>query len=238
MLWWVFHALIAVHIVLGAIGLVAFWVPVVGKKGGDAHRRWGRVFNRCMIGTAGFALAMSTCTLIDPIGTHPHLSDADMVRGIFGWMMQYLAVLTMNLAWYGWLCVTNGRRHERNREWRNMALQVLLAVTAVNCAVQGWLIDQPLMIGMSLIGFATVGTNLRFLLDRSPPPKEWLREHVKALVGTGISVYTAFFAFGAVRIMPEIALNPALWAVPLVVGMAIILYHWRKVALSVRPARG
>jgi hypothetical protein len=153
-------------------------------------------------------------------------------------MMQYLAVLTMNLAWYGWLCVTNGRRHERNREWRNMALQVLLAVTAVNCAVQGWLIDQPLMIGMSLIGFATVGTNLRFLLDRSPPPKEWLREHVKALVGTGISVYTAFFAFGAVRIMPEIALNPGLWAVPLVVGMAIILYHWRKVALSVRPARG
>ena len=236
-MWWVFHALIAGHIVLGAVGLVAFWVPVVGKKGGDAHRRWGRVFNRCMLGTAGFALAISTCTLIDPIGTHPHLTDADMVRGVFGWMMQYLAVLTVNLAWYGWLCVTNGRRHERNREWRNMALQVLLAVTALNCAVQGWRIDQPLMIGMSLIGFATVGTNLRFLLDRAPPPKEWLREHVKALVGAGISVYTAFFAFGAVRIMPEIALNPGLWAVPLTVGMAIILYHRRKVALSVRPAR-
>jgi hypothetical protein len=233
-MWWAFHVFIVGHIVLGATGLVAFWVPVIGRKGGEAHRRWGRVFNRCMLGTGGFALLISTCTLIDPVGTHPHIPDVELVRGIFGWMMQYLAVLTVNLAWYGWLCVRNGRDHAANREWRNMALQALLTATSVNCAVQGWLIGQPLMIGMSAIGFATVATNLRFLLTRAPPPREWLREHIKALVGAGISVYTAFFAFGAVRIMPEIALNPGLWAVPLVVGMTLILYHRRKV---LRPAR-
>ena len=33
----------------------------------------------------------------------------------------------------------------------------------------------------------------------------------------------------AVRLMPELALNPGLWAVPLVTGMAIILHHWRKI---------
>ena len=47
-------------------------------------------------------------------------------------------------------------------------------------------------------------------------------------VGTGISVYTAFFAFGAVRIAPDVALNPILWAVPLLVGLAIIGYHMWK----------
>ncbi|WP_313588275.1 hypothetical protein, partial [Aquidulcibacter sp.] len=54
-------------------------------------------------------------------------------------------------------------------------------------------------------------------------------------VGAGISVYTAFAAFGAVRVMPSIALHPGLWAIPLVTGLAIILYHHRQIRLSLRP---
>lgn len=90
-----------------------------------------------------------------------------------------------------------------------------------------------MLVGMSMVGFATVGTNLWFLLRR-PGPLEWLTEHIKALVGTGISVYTAFFAFGAVRLVPELALTPALWAIPLVTGLALIIYHQRKVTAPLR----
>ena len=86
-----------------------------------------------------------------------------------------------------------------------------------------------LMVGISMVGFATVATNLRFMLRVAPGPQDWLKEHLKGLVGAGISVYTAFLAFGAVRLMPELALNPGLWAVPLVTGMAIILHHWRRI---------
>jgi hypothetical protein len=64
-----------------------------------------------------------------------------------------------------------------------------------------------------------------FIFARNPSPVKWLKEHVKALVGCGISVYTAFFAFGAVRLMPSLALHPALWAVPLVTGLTIMIYH-------------
>ena len=38
-----------------------------------------------------------------------------------------------------------------------------------------------------------------------------------------------FFAFGAVRRLPEAALTPALWSVPLVTGIGLILWHWRSV---------
>ena len=62
-----------------------------------------------------------------------------------------------------------------------------------------------------------------------------LAQHIKCLVGAGISVYTAFFAFGAVRFIPELALQPGLWAVPLIVGLALIIYHQRVVT---RPLRG
>lgn len=228
-----FHSFVLAHIATGAIGLVTFWIVVLSKKGGLTHRRFGRIFNAMMLTTGTIAIAISACTLLAPIETHTHLGpelqDPALIRGIFGWMMLYLAILTINLAWYGWQAVSNKREHALNLEWRNVALQFVLIVAAANCAVQGWLIGQNLMIGISLIGFATAGTNLYFMYKPHRRPHEWINEHIKALVGAGISVYTAFFAFGAVRLMPELALNPLLWAVPLITGLALIIYHQREV---------
>lgn len=238
-----FQTFIVLHILFGAPGLVSFWVPVIGKKGSKLHTAWGKAFVWMMLITGSCAVAMATMTIIDPVASHPELihhegfEDPTLIRGIFGYMMLYLAILTINLTWYGWLCIRNRGDHAKNRHWLNMALQVLLLVASVNCAVQGVLIGQPMMIGISFVGFATVGTNLWFMLRSNPGPLEWLTEHIKALVGTGISVYTAFFAFGAVRLVPELALAPALWAVPLTTGMALILYHQRKVTRPLRNAR-
>jgi hypothetical protein len=92
---------------------------------------------------------------------------------------------------------------------------------------------EPMMMGMSMVGFATVGTNLWFIYKPHPLPTDRIKEHIKCLVGAGISVYTAFFAFGAVRLIPELALQPGLWAVPLIVGLTLIIYHQRAVT---RPA--
>ena len=118
-----------------------------------------------------------------------------------------------------------------------MVLQAVLMISAANCAIQGVIIGQPMMIGISFVGFATVATNLWFILKEKPGPAAWLLEHIKGIVGTGISVYTAFFAFGAVRIMPELALTPALWSVPLITGLAMIIYHQRAVARRLRQPR-
>jgi hypothetical protein len=227
----VFHVLIAIHIVLGAVGLVSFWPPVIGRKGGPLHVAWGRTFARVILGAGTVAVGLATCTLIDPLGTHPHLKDAAFVRGIFGVMMLHLAVLTINLAWHGRRVVLNRADHAANRKGLGLWLQPLLLATSVACAIEGLLIDQPLMLGMAVVGVATAWTNLAFILDPKPGPRDWLREHVKAIVGAGISVYTAFFAFGAVRIMPTLALNPILWSIPLLTGLGIILYHWRKMGV-------
>jgi len=238
-----FQTFIAIHIIFGAPGLISFWVPVIGKKGSKLHTAWGKAFVWMMLITGSCAVAMATMTIIDPVASHPELmhmegfDDPALIRGIFGWMMLYLALLTVNLAWYGWLCIRNRGQHHRNRSWHNMALQGILFAASTNCVIQGVLIGQMMMVGIAMVGFATVGTNLWFMLRSNPGPMEWLTEHIKALVGTGISVYTAFFAFGAVRLMPELALAPALWAVPLTVGMALILYHQRQVTRPLRNAR-
>ena len=232
-----FDVLIAAHILAGTTGAIAFWVPIIGRKGGETHRRAGRIFTVAMLITGALAVCMSIFTLIAPIETHPHLVgmfDAPFIRGIFGWMMLHMGILTINLAWYGWLAVKNGRRREKGREWRNLALQPLVIIAALNCALQGWLIDMPLMMGISLVGVATGLTNLWFLYKPRPGPMDWLKEHVKALVGAGISVYTAFMAFGSVRLIPELALNPVMWAIPLSTGIGLILWHWRKIDAQTR----
>lgn len=232
-----FKIFVVIHITCGSVGLLSFWVPVVGRKGGDNHRRWGRVFFYSMMITGSAAIGISTCTLLAPQETHPHLTQsAEWIRGIFGWMMLGLAILTVNLAWYGYLCIRNRNNHAANLEWRNLALQAAVLLAATNCAWQGWRIDQPLMLGMSMIGWGAGFTNLWFLYKPRRGQLDWLKEHIKALVGAGISVYTAFFAFGAVRTFPALALHPGLWAIPLFVGLSLIVYHQRQVTRRV-PSR-
>ena len=235
MVHWLHDAFIIAHIIVGAVGLLVFWVPVIGRKGGVTHRQAGRVFAYGMLIVGVLAIGISGTTLLDPAGTHPHMDfTPEFITAIFGWMMMYLAILTINLAWYGLCCVWNKRDHAANRDWRNLALQAVLLIASINCVWHGIAGAHPLMIGISSIGFATVGTNLWFIFHPAPGRNAWLRQHLKGLVGAGISVYTAFFAFGAVRLAPELALSPLLWASPCIVGLGIIFWHWWDITRKVR----
>jgi hypothetical protein len=224
----VFDVFLVIHIVAGAVGLVTFWIPVIGRKGSDSHKKWGRIFSRCIM-TAGIcAIAMSLVSLGWPLETHPKLADAMMVRGLFGWMMLYLAILTVSLVWHGLKAVELKGAHGEHRRWFPVLLQIAVIVSALNCAIRGYLIDQPLMMGIAVIGLASAVTNLWFIFTPAPWRLQYLIEHFKALVGAGISVYTAFFAFGAVRLHPKSAFDPLLWATPCTVGLGIILWHFVK----------
>lgn len=229
-----FNVLIACHVLTGAVGLVSFWAPVLSRKGSPFHVKWGKVFVYALLATGSFAVLMATCTLIAPRETHPHIEDLRLIEGVFGWMMLYLGILTVNLAWYGRLAVSNRRKHLGNRSRLNVGLQVLLLLASIACATFGALEDLWLMVGMSMVGFATVATNARFLFREEPSPQAWQREHIKALIGAGISVYTAFLAFGAVRLAPQLALHPVLWSIPLVTGISLILYFWSTVPARAR----
>jgi hypothetical protein len=222
-----FEIFLVIHIIFGATGAVTLWIGMATRKGGASHKWWGKVFAYSLLITGFCAMGMSLCTLAWPLETHPKIKDVDLIKGIFGWMMLYLAILTISLAWHGLQAVRNKSQHQANRNPRDILLQVAVIVAAANCAIQGWMIGWPLMIGMAIIGFASAGTNLLFAFTRNPWRLQYLVEHFKALVGAGISVYTAFLAFGAVRFMPSGALSAALWAPPVVIGVSIIVY-WRQ----------
>lgn len=238
---WPFEGFLFVHIACGAVGLVLFWIPTLGKKGSQTHRKVGHWFARLMLVTASMAIGMSITTLLDPLTTHPKQValawPQSRIEGIFGWMMLYLAILTIHLVWHGVAAVRNKKQHLANRHWANIALNVLTIVAALYCAYRGWLIDEALMMAFSIVGVASGLTNLWFIYTATPSRVAYQLEHVKAIVGSGISVYTAFMAFGFVRLNPGHALNPRMWSIPLVVGLAIIIYHQMRIRLASRRPR-
>jgi hypothetical protein len=61
-----------------------------------------------------------------------------------------------------------------------------------------------------------------------PPLTTYVGEHFRALIGMGISAYTAFLSVGLIRLIPEHVFNPLIWAGPSIIGVSLILYFTVK----------
>lgn len=224
---WLFHLFLAIHVGAGIVALVTFWGAVATRKGAAAHRRWGRVFSLSIYVASLQALGMGALSVVWPLAMHPQLTDEPLYRGLFGWMMIYLGVLAISMTRYGLAMVANKGRHEANRHWSMVGLQLAVLVSGMNCLVHGVWLGQPLMIGISLLGFGTSTTYLHYMFRREVARGDYVPEHLKAMVACGIAAYTAFLSVGLVDMFPDHAFNPALWAVPTVLGMWIIIHHLR-----------
>jgi hypothetical protein len=233
---WLFTLVLAVHVGAGVVALTSFWGAVATLKGGPSHRRWGKAFTAAIYTASVMALAMGTLSLRWPLAMHPGLTDETLYRGLFGWMMVYLGLLTISMTRYGLAVIANKRRHEANRHWSMVALQVIVLVAALNCAIHGVLLSQPLMILVALIGFGTTLTYLWYMFRKAPGRTDYIPEHLKAMVATGIAAYTAFLSVGLIEMFPQQAFNPVIWAVPTVIGMGLII-HFLRQQRGGRPAK-
>ena len=232
---WLFTLILAVHVGSGVVALTSFWGAVATRKGGPAHRRWGAMFSVSIYFAGFMALGLGLLSLRWPLAMHKGLTDEPLYRGLFGWMMLYLALLTMSMTRYGLKMVANKRNHAANRHWSMVALQIAVLVAAAKCAYEGVILSQPLMIGVSVIGFGTTLTYLWYMFRPAPGRNDYIPEHLKAMVATGIAAYTAFLSVGLVEMFPAHAFNPLIWALPTLGGMAIIIWFLRTSKGGVRP---
>ncbi|UAB77931.1 hypothetical protein INR77_14335 [Erythrobacter sp. SCSIO 43205] len=219
-----FEILIVMHVITGLTGLIAFWVPIVAKKGAVNHRRWGRICAYGFIGAGTLAVIMALISLYGPEERIPSITDRVLFDGLFGWMMLYLGLLTIGFADYGLAVVKHSRNREALREARYQIVIAAVLVSAAYCFWYGFHIGEMLMMAVAVLGIAAMSIQELFIWRKSSPSrKAYVGEHFRALIGMGISAYTAFMSVGLIRYIPEHVFNPLVWALPSTVGVALII---------------
>ncbi len=237
-----FHIFVALHVVAGTIGLVAFWVPIATKKGAANHRKGGRWALRGFVGAGFLAIVMAVYSLVDT-SRHPEIEDRLLYEGLFGWMMLYLGILTIGFADYGLAVI---RHRTDRRALRRLRYQlVMLAVVASGawCGIFGTRVGDPLMVLLAVIGILSMVMQQVFVFREhvpflgAPQPKAYVGEHFRALIGMGISAYTAFLSVGLIRVVPEQVFNPLIWAGPSVIGVGLIIWFTHQAKQQIKKRK-
>jgi len=234
-----FHALVVLHVATGAVGLTAFWGPILTRKGAAHHRKWGRAASYGFLGAGALAIAMAFLSLYGPEHRHPEVTDRALFDGLFGWMMLYLGTLTIGFVDYGLAVVKHSRNRRALRTLRYQAVIAAVIVTGAWCGYFGFLVGHPLMMLVAFIGIMAMLIQQRYIWRTADFPRgTHVGEHFRALIGMGISAYTAFLSVGLIRLVPEEVFNPVIWAGPSVIGVSLILYFTvrGKKAAAATPA--
>jgi hypothetical protein len=224
-----FEALVVAHVATGVVGLTAFWGPIVTRKGAANHRKWGKAACYGFLGAGALAIAMALLSLYGSEFRHPEVTDRALFDGLFGWMMLYLGVLTIGFVDYGLAVIRHSRDRHALRSLRYQGVIAAVIVSGARCGFYGYTVGHPLMMLVAFIGIVAMAIQQLYIWRRVDPPRgTHVGEHFRALIGMGISAYTAFMSVGLIRLVPEHVFNPAIWAGPSVVGVSLIIYFTLK----------
>lgn len=231
-----FHALVVLHVATGVVGLTAFWGPIVTKKGAARHRRWGKAACYGFLGAGALAIAMALLSLYGPEYRHPEITDRTLYEGLFGWMMLYLGMLTIGFVDYGLAVVRHSRDRIALRAPRYQAVIAAVIGSGAWCGWFGFQVGHPLMVLVAFIGIVSMLIQQRYVWRNADFPRgTHIGEHFRALIGMGISAYTAFLSVGLIRLIPEHVFNPAIWAGPSVIGVSLIIFFTLKEKKQAAP---
>jgi len=230
-----FEALVVAHVITGTVGLVAFWGPIATRKGSARHRGWGKAACYGFLGAGSLAIAMALLSLYGPEERIPSITDRELFAGLFGWMMLYLGMLTIGFVDYGLAVVRHARERRSLRSLRYQGVIAAVVISGAWCGWYGIKVGHPLMVLVAVVGLVAMAIQQLYIWRSMDPPRgTHVGEHFRALIGMGISAYTAFMSVGLIRLVPEEVFNPAVWAGPSVIGVGLIIYFTLK---GKRPAR-
>jgi hypothetical protein len=163
------EALVVVHIITGTTGLVAFWGPIVTRKGAGKHRQWGRAGVLWLSGGRRAGDCDGAALALRAGGTHPSITDRELFAGLFGWMMLYLGFLTIGFVDYGLSVVRHARDHTALRSLRYQGVIAAVMISGAWCGYFGWKVGHPLMMIVAGIGLVAMALQQRFIWSATPP---------------------------------------------------------------------
>ena len=226
------------HISLGFAGLVAFWVPVMAKKGGRLHIWCGKVFATCGYVVAITAIASCGWMLIHPAswsGKPITLGDVPLNQIMFIAILAFLRTLLLKGLETGLAVIRTRRKPEALDSFRLRAVYwlegasgaALFAFGAACLALgKGALFAIPLVLGV--VGVQEFRSDRKFLAEPRPTPMAWWYKHMEAMIGNGVAFHTAFLVFGVRGVIGGVLEGPLAlvpWLLPTAIAIPA-LHFW------------
>lgn len=216
-----------VHVALGAVALIAYWIPIFTRKGAANHVRAGKVFVwSAYLLLAAAALALLTRTL-DMLAQGVGLADEPALYA-FMVFLGYLTFVTFVIVRYGMQVLKSKGNPAELKTGLNTALAYAAIAASLGVILYALLLSPPnkiLLFALSPIGIANGIGQLRYTSKPVRSRRQWFYEHMSAMLGAGIAFHTAFAVFGSTRIF-DIALTGWVaiipWIAPTVIGIPAI----------------
>ncbi len=220
------------HIVLGFVGLAAWWVPILSKKGGKRHMLFGKVFAVCAFAVGGSAMLTPPLRIGRALAAGASITDNATNFGFLIFLF-YLGCATIALTHHAIQAVRTRRDPDSIRTPLYRALMVLPAVgsaVVIAWALFFWSSVSIIMLALSPVGVLTTHGMYKYAYRRPAEKMTWFYEHMGALLGAGIAFHTAFLVFGS-RIVLDLSIlgqfNWVPWVAPGVIGTVANSY-WER----------
>jgi hypothetical protein len=237
-----FQGLRWLHIAVGSLALIAFWIPAAASKGGRLHVKIGWFYAICMAIVVATAFMMSGMAFAAPLRVRHFtqtLSASEAAQFIrdsreMAFFLAYLGGVTLAAGSQGIRVLQTRRNPQSLRMPFAFALNAIVVLAAITSLALGIHEHKTIFMAMSVVGFIVGGGNLSYLL-RTHSRMDWWYQHLSSMIGTGIAGYTAFIVFGGRHIFAPLVGSQyfiVLWILPTVIGsLAITLataYYKRK----------
>lgn len=235
--------LLYLHILLGAIALVIYWLPIFARKGSPLHVNIGRLFYAIMLVIAFSGVTLCLIGLFDPKAVFTagrSLTEVEITR-LLAWRIPFTQFLLL-LSVLTWVTVRHAigvlKAKTERQQLRQLSYQgpvFLLFPLALYVAYQGIRLGMPLLTIFSCVSLGTAISICRYVYKKTIRPREWIIEHFTSMIGSGIAVYTAFFAAGGRRMLSTLLPNDwqmLTWLAAPMIGVTALVtlkgYYQRK----------
>lgn len=223
---------LAIHITIGSIALIIFWLPIIEKKGSPFHRRAGNWFVWGMTAVALSGILMSSLVFIDPLAVRDperllSLTEANRIAEIGRSSSAFLFMLSFLV-----LCATRQSvlaleaKADRTlmKAPSHLICIVLLLLSAIYVGMLGLQRTSPLYEIFAALSIFSSISMLRYIYKKDLKKSEWIIEHLTNIMASGIAAYTAFFVFGGQSFLNNLVPGDyqiLFWIMPGVIGATI-----------------
>jgi hypothetical protein len=231
------------HVVPGFLGLLVFWIPLLTKKGGKAHKKFGMIFAFCAFLVTVSSMASCLWILLDPIGFSQYPEDKQTPSNMR--QLEFFGMFLGTLSYYTFVPLLLSVRviHTRKEPEKLGApwvrglviLQAIIGASLLATAIvrMGSGTNTPTDYVFIFLGFFGIRGAYQYWCHFNAPISMkmlWWYKHMEYSGATGIAFHTAFLVFGSGRLF-----GPWLtgywqiipWVLPALIGVPLLKWSIR-----------